>query len=161
MSLSWDGRILAVGSPGDDNDIGSTRIYVSNGPKYEQLGNKLVGNDAVGPKSFQGKGRARRIFFLDGHNTHSHAPMKLPSGRSVSLSSNGRVLAVGAPAENKTIGATWIFLYDGSEYRQLGSKLVGNETAGGSSGQGKGERRKWHEYFKYTGTVPTAMDTRL
>lgn len=47
-------------------------------------------------------------------------------GYSVSLSSDGSVLAVGSPDANSQIGATFIFQRDGSgSYSQFGDKLVG------------------------------------
>lgn len=57
-------------------------------------------------------------------------------GRSVSLTWNGHILAVGGPADGRGIGATWIFVNDGSRYQQRGPKLVGT-GASGSSQQGK------------------------
>lgn len=64
----------------------------------------------------------------------------LLSGYSVSLSSDGRILAVGGIKDNGGIGAAWTFVYDGSTYQQLGNKLVGNDRSG-SSEQGKGRHR--------------------
>lgn len=56
----------------------------------------------------------------------------------MSLSSDARILAVGAPGDDNKIGATWIFLYDGSLYKQLGNKLVGYNSSGFShQGEGK------------------------
>ena len=46
----------------------------------------------------------------------------------MSLSSDGDMLAVGGPYDNSSVGATWIFLSDGSTYQQVGPKLVGNGT---------------------------------
>lgn len=43
----------------------------------------------------------------------------------MSLSSDGEILAVGAPFDDNDIGATSIFQYNGSTYNQLGDKLVG------------------------------------
>ncbi len=36
------------------------------------------------------------------------------SGWSVSLASDGRTLAIGGPFDDGNIGATWIFVFDGS-----------------------------------------------
>ena len=54
----------------------------------------------------------------------------------MSLSSDGDILAVGGPYDNSGVGATWIFLSDGTTYKQLDLKLVGND-ASGSTYQGK------------------------
>lgn len=62
-----------------------------------------------------------------------HLPV---SGWSVSMSSDGSMLAVGGIQDGTVydtsrIGATWVFQYDGSgSYRQLGSKLVGTHYIG-------------------------------
>lgn len=55
----------------------------------------------------------------------------------MSLSGDGRFLAVGGPQDNYGTGATWIFEFNGTMYIQLGYKLVGAD-ASGSSLQGKG-----------------------
>lgn len=59
--------------------------------------------------------------------------MTLPSGWSVSLSGDGRLLAVGVPSDTKGsfdlgIGSTCVFRYDGSTYQQFGNKLSENKT---------------------------------
>ncbi len=54
----------------------------------------------------------------------------------MALSSDGRILAVGASRDDGFKGATWIFVSDGSSYQPLGSKLVGSGSVG-SSFQGK------------------------
>ena len=60
------------------------------------------------------------------------------SGISVSLSSDGLTLAVGGLGDDSGVGATWIFVFDGSAYQQLGVKLVGSGSVGPyGSGQGK------------------------
>ncbi len=43
----------------------------------------------------------------------------------MALSSDGRTLAVGGPYDDDLKGATWIFVFDGTAYQQLGPKLVG------------------------------------
>ena len=66
----------------------------------------------------------------------------------MSLTWNGHILAVGGPADNGGIGATWIFVNDGTTYRQLGQKLVGFGALG-SSQQGKimDTVRLWTQYL--------------
>lgn len=54
----------------------------------------------------------------------------------MSLSSDGSILAVGGRFDGtlyaSSIGATWVFQYDGGsgKYTQLGSKLVGTRFIG-------------------------------
>lgn len=42
----------------------------------------------------------------------------------MSLSSDGSILAVGAPYDDNWIGATWIFVFMDGAYNQMGGKLV-------------------------------------
>lgn len=57
---------------------------------------------------------------------------RLPSGYSVSLSSLGDIIAIGGPGDKNGIGAAWIFVYAGSGYQQLGTKLVATDSTGPS-----------------------------
>lgn len=63
------------------------------------------------------------------------------SGYSVSLSSNGSVLAVGAPYAatigDGRVGATWIFV-NVSTYQQFGNKLVCSDSFSVAANEGKG-----------------------
>ncbi len=59
------------------------------------------------------------------------------SGISLSISSDGRTLAVGGYGDDGNIGSTWIFEFDGSSYQQLGDKLVGSGSVGSFVQQGK------------------------
>ncbi len=58
VSLSADGSILAVGGPYDNNGVGATWLFRSDGwGGYTQLGTKVVGTGYQGPyNSYQGKG---------------------------------------------------------------------------------------------------------
>lgn len=55
----------------------------------------------------------------------------------MSLSSDGRKLAIGGPSNGGSIGATWIYIFDGTTYRQLGPRLVGSGASGVNIFQGK------------------------
>lgn len=54
----------------------------------------------------------------------------------MSLSRDGRFLAVGGPKDNNGVGTTWVFRYDGSSYREIG-KIVGNGATSTSAHQGE------------------------
>ena len=129
MSLSSDGSILAVrGITGTEN--GATWLFRYNGSGgYTQPGDILVGTGYEGNiNSQQGKGVRISSGFDSTRDflRMPHSFMCLPLGWSVSLSSDGSILAVGGNADNNLIGATWLFRYNGSGgYTQLGDKLVG------------------------------------
>ena len=104
VSLSFDGNTLAVGGSQDNSGIGATWIFTRNGGIWTQQGSKLIANDSIGAAA---------------------------QGQSVSLSSDGNILAVSGPSDNTNIGATWIFTRDNSGiWTQQGSKIVGTGAAG-------------------------------
>lgn len=116
LALSADGNTLVVGGPNDRIGVnpnftlvGATWVFTRSGSTWTQQGSKLVGTGWVGNEVRQ--------------------------GISVSLSSDGNTLAIGAFFDNGQVGATWIFTRSGSTWTQQGSKLVGT-GATGSSWQG-------------------------
>lgn len=64
----------------------------------------------------------------------------------MSLSRNGEFLAVGGPGDQSGVGATWVFHFDGSSYKQIGSKLVGTNSIGNDKRQGKGRHLYYISY---------------
>lgn len=62
----------------------------------------------------------------------------------MSLSSNGLILAVGAPQANGNHGATWVFAYDdeSGSYIQFGSRLIGREIDSNSTTR---QGKNWEE----------------
>jgi hypothetical protein len=46
-------------------------------------------------------------------------------GASVALSGDGNTAIVGGPSDDKTTGATWVFVRSGGVWSQQGDKLVG------------------------------------
>lgn len=103
VSMSADGKKVAVGGYLDNTNVGAVWIYTESGGVWTQQGSKLVGTGYIG-MSYQGK--------------------------SVSLSGNGLVLAVGGYIDNSFTGATWIYEYSGGTWNQVGSKLVGSGSVG-------------------------------
>jgi hypothetical protein len=110
-SLSSDGTILAVGAYNNAGVNGSSsghvRVYQWNGSSWSQLGSDIDG---------------------EAENDQS--------GRSVSLSSDGTILAVGAPYNDGTgtsAGHVRVYEYSGGSWSQLGSDIDG-EAAGDAFG---------------------------
>ena len=114
ISLSSNGNILAIGAPYNDPSSGRTnaghvRVFNFNGTGWTQLGADI-----------------------DGKSTGDN------SGYSVSLSSNGTVLAIGAPGNDPSSGRTdaghvQVYNFNGTYWTQLGVDIDG-ETAGEASG---------------------------
>ena len=110
VSLSSDGSILAIGAPyNNDNGVysGHTRVYAWNGSSWTQRGSDING-EAAGDRS----------------------------GRSVSLSSDGSILAIGAyfnDGNGAESGHVRVYVWNGSSWIQRGSDING-EVAGDASG---------------------------
>jgi hypothetical protein len=98
ISLNYSGNVLAVGAPMDSLivNIGSTYIYNRFGNVWTQT-TKIVSTDRFDNNSRQ--------------------------GTSVSLSSNGKTLAIGGSLENGSRGSTWIYTEIDGNWSQQGSKL--------------------------------------
>lgn len=102
LSLSDEGTIIAIGASGNDDagDLsGQARVYIFNGASWQQVGSDLDGAN-------EGDG----------------------FGTSVSLSSDGQTLAVGAEtnADNGTFsGEVRIFDWNGSAWIQRGDDING------------------------------------
>jgi hypothetical protein len=110
VSLSSDGNTLAIGGLADDNFTGATWIFVRINGIWTQQGEKIVAVGYIG-QSYQ--------------------------GYSVSLSSDGNTLAIGAFGNNGSIGGVFMFTRVGGNWIQQGNILIGsgfsNSPAQGSS----------------------------
>ena len=103
VSLSADGYVLAAGAPGFN----------------------VIGNQPGGTYIFNGYGTGGVSGYSGGiFLTATGATGGNPAqGNSVALSADGTILAVGAPEDNTTIGATYVFTYTSNTWNQM-SKLV-------------------------------------
>ena len=106
VSLSGDGNAVAVGSPGSGS-AGVSQIYQWDGSAWNQLGSDIDG-EAAGDES----------------------------GGSVSLSSDGTTVAIGATYNDgdsgqwSSRGHTRIFTWNGIDWVQRGSDIDGDDTWG-------------------------------
>ena len=102
VAISFDGSTIVSGGPGDDDYIGATWVFTRNRSMlWNQQGPKLVGS------GYSGKSR---------------------QGWGVSINSDGSTILVGGYSDNKNTGAGWIFVWNGTEWVQDGSKLVASGT---------------------------------
>ncbi|MGB0429940.1 MAG: choice-of-anchor D domain-containing protein, partial [Bacteroidia bacterium] len=110
VSLNSDGTILAIGAPyngGNGSNSGHVRVYQFSSSSWSQLGGDIDG-EASGDES----------------------------GITVSLSSDGTVLAIGATENDdngSASGHVRVYKYSGSLWSQLGSDIDG-EASGDESG---------------------------
>jgi hypothetical protein len=102
VSLSGDGNTALVGGPFDGDQAGAAWVYTRSRGMWSQQ-TKLISSDALGPLVFQ--------------------------GYSVSLSGDGNTALVGAPFDDGTIGAAWVYARSSGVWSQQ-AKLVGAGATG-------------------------------
>jgi hypothetical protein len=114
ISLSSDGNILVIGAPfndGNGKDSGHVRVYRNNNGSWEQIGTDING-EAVG----------------DG------------SGWSVSISSNGSIIAIGAPFnDGNGINSGHVRVYNNNNNNNSVWEQVGNDINAEAAGDRFGE----------------------
>ena len=109
VSLSADGTRMAVGAPLNSADAGYVRVYEYTGGSWSQLGSDIDGETAGDE-----------------------------SGHSVSLNSDGTIVAIGAPnndGNGSSSGHVRVFGYTSGSWNQLGSDIDGagpNQISGWS-----------------------------
>jgi hypothetical protein len=105
ISLSSDGTIIAIGAPGYNGDRGTVRVYTSpSGGAWKQHGSNIIGTDAV-----------NSVTGITGDK----------AGTSVSLSSDGQTVCVGAPGHDYNKGAVRIYRSSEGGWSQLGNDIDG------------------------------------
>ncbi|MFL2860193.1 MAG: WD40 repeat domain-containing protein [Pontiellaceae bacterium] len=163
VALSSDGSIVAIGAYGNDGNgsySGHVRLYQWNGSSWNQLGSDIDGeasNDrsgysvalssdgsivAIGAHQNDGNGRGVghvRLYQWDGASWNQlgsdidgEAEFDR-SGSSVALSSDGSIVAIGAPSNTSENGGdsghVRLYKWDGSSWNQLGSDIDGKDQA--------------------------------
>lgn len=106
VSLSADGQILAIGADGNNGGSGHVRVYENQSGTWAQVGQDI---DSEGSDNF---------------------------GRSVSLSSDGMIVAIGAPfndGNGSNAGHVRVYENQSSTWTQIGDDIDG-EAAGDRSG---------------------------
>jgi hypothetical protein len=169
VSLSSGGDTVAIGAPfndGNGNNAGHVRIYTYSAGSWTQLGADIDGEAASDESgrsvslSADGTTVAIGAYLNDGAGTNAgHVRIyeysagswtqlgadidgEVPgdeSGRSVSLSSDGTTVAIGAPYNNGAgagtdAGHARIYEYSAGSWTQLGADIDG-EATGDESGQ--------------------------
>jgi hypothetical protein len=106
ISLSENGSIIAIGAPRYDritaNMVGQVRVYNWSGTEWTQLGSDIIG-EATDDNS----------------------------GASVSISSDGSILAIGAPnnsGNGNQSGHVRIYKWSGTVWKQLGADIDGEDA---------------------------------
>ncbi len=97
VAISADGNTAIVGGNIDGNGVGAAWIWTRSGGVWSQQGPKLVGQDVVGGAL---------------------------QGSSVALSADGNTAIVGAPGDNQSVGAAWVWTRSVGVWFQQGPKLL-------------------------------------
>ena len=159
VSLSSDGSRLAIGAPGNDGNgtgSGHVRVYQWSGTAWTQLGTDIdgeaAGDDSGSAVSLSSDGNRLAIGATgnDGNgNLSGHVRVYEWSGMSwtqlgsdidgeaagdevgltVSLSSDGNRLAIGAPYNNANSGHVRVFEWSDSTWTQLGTDIDAEAAA--------------------------------
>ncbi len=155
VSLSDDGTILAVGGPGHESRKGRVRVYQYANNTWTQLGSDIDGESgedqsgysvslssdgtkvAIGATLNDGNGNnsghvrvyqyANNIWTKLGQDIDGEASNDR-SGNSVSLSSDGTIVAIGAYGNYggaTAAGHVRVYQWDGSTWTQLGGDIDG------------------------------------
>ena len=106
VSLSADGNTALVGGWKDDGTKGAAWVFTRTGGVWSQQGPKLTPTGEVGEGGF---------------------------GTSVALSADGNTALIGAPGDNNTKGAAWVFTRSGATWTQQGGKLTGGAEQVGAA----------------------------
>jgi gliding motility-associated-like protein len=101
VGISKDGKTAIVGGIVDAYS-GAAWIFTFNGTSFIQVGSKLKGTGTIGASSF---------------------------GSSVSISADGKTAIIGGYLDNDQVGAAWIFSFNGTNFIQIGDKLIANDFA--------------------------------
>jgi len=158
VSLSGDGNTAIVGGSGDNGYVGAAWIWTRSGGVWSQQGSKVVGTGAV-DSSWQGSSvslssdgstaivggiydnggtGAAWVWTRSGGVWTQQGPKLVGAGAvdsglqgfSVSISGDGNTAIVGAPLDNSSAGAAWIWTRTGGTWTQQGSKLVAAGVGG-------------------------------
>ena len=103
VAISADGNTVLLGGSNDNSGAGAAWVYVRNGISWTEQ-QKLYGTLSVSGKALQ--------------------------GTSVALSADGNTALVGGENDNGAIGAAWVFTRTGTNWSQVGPKLVANNHIG-------------------------------
>jgi len=127
MSLSADGNTLAIGAPGED----SVATGVSTGSSGSDGADNTTDDSGAVYMFSRNGGVWEQQAYIKASNTE----MGDKFGFGVSLSANGNTLAVGAPEEDRSTGAVYVFNRSGGTWSQQAYVKASNAGANDSFGE--------------------------
>jgi FG-GAP repeat len=105
VALSSEGNTALIGAPDDDNFTGAAWVFTLSGGKWTQQGAKITG----GTEQTGAEGQF---------------------GYGVALTADGNTALIGAPGDNKNLGAAWLFARTDGKWAHQGAKITGKEETG-------------------------------
>jgi len=155
VSLSSNGKMIAIGAPGSDSGKGYSAIYRLLGSTWVQLGNNILGdsatefsghsvslsdvsNVAIGSINPFSLGRVR-VFSWNGYSwiqsglDISGENIGDQFGRAVQLSNDGNTIAINSIDGNSFSGSARVYDYNGSSWTKIGNNVDGSSTGFGTS----------------------------
>jgi gliding motility-associated-like protein len=111
VAISADGNSIAIGGPGDDSSKGAAWMFTRTGTTWTQQGNKI--------KAIAFTGAAQQ-------------------GSSVNLNADGKVLLVGAKADQSSIGSAAVFTHRDTSWTEYSNITGDGATAGSTVGNSVG-----------------------
>ncbi len=96
ISLSGDGNTAIIGGIDDNAFAGAAWIFTRSGSVWSQLGDKLIGSDAVGNAN---------------------------QGGAVAISPDGNTAIIGGIADNINKGAAWVFIPGTTSVEQISDEI--------------------------------------
>ena len=104
VALNSEGSTALIGGPGDNAKVGGAWVFTRSGTIWSHQGGKITGTGETGAGEL--------------------------GATSAALSSSGNTALLGAPSDNKNVGAAFVFTRAGSVWTQQGEKLTGSEEKG-------------------------------
>lgn len=158
VSLSSDGQIIAIGAPRNNNGLVRVLYWDNLSYKWEQMGNNIEGIEAVqSGYSVSLSNDGKTIAIGCNHNDNYRGCVRVyrwnqnsnewdilgnyisgkiqgdQSGHSVSISSDGLKVAIGAPYDGNNGGYVRVFQWNNDNWENMGSDING-QAAGDNSG---------------------------
>ena len=145
VSLSADGLTVAIGALvnyGAGGDAGHVRVY-----KYQTITDASWNSYTINSFTYNGTAPTNKPIIANGGDSLPVSgkyywaqlggdidgeTVDIQSGNSVSLSSNGQIVAIGARFDDtngKDSGGVRLYQYNGSNWNKLGSTILGGATA--------------------------------
>jgi len=159
VAVSSDGNTAMIGAAGDNRFVGAAWVFTRSEGRWTQQGGKIPGLEETGAGQFgtlvalAANGNTAVIggptdnsnagaawVFTRSEGRWAQQGKKLTGGREESgegefgyglaVSPEGTTAFVGAPADNRSAGAVWVFTSSEGRWTQQGEKLTAREETG-------------------------------